>query len=73
MDGVQGQRLYLFGLFDDEFAADVLWELHDELREELVNNLGQERLARIVSELDTDEGGFASFFGLATLLLPYLG
>ena len=47
---------YLIDIFDEEFAADVLIELEEELRERLLENLSSKEIAEdVVDNLDSDD------------------
>ncbi|MFC1887702.1 magnesium transporter [Candidatus Cloacimonadota bacterium] len=48
-------HLKLFSLLDTEIASDVLPELHDDIRENILSNLKQLELVPIIDEMDTDD------------------
>ncbi|MBN1326810.1 MAG: magnesium transporter [Candidatus Cloacimonetes bacterium] len=45
----------IFSLLNDQNASDVLPELFDEVREEILKNIQQQRLINIIDEMETDE------------------
>jgi magnesium transporter len=50
-----GERIYIFELLDDETASEVLLEVDEKVREDLVERLSHLRLRDIVGELDSDD------------------
>jgi magnesium transporter len=44
-----------FSLLNTENASDVIHDLHDELREEILETIQQPRLVKIMDEMDSDE------------------
>ena len=49
------QRTYLFGLIDSKTGADVVVELDEYSREELLEEIDEHRLTEIVDEMDSDD------------------
>ena len=50
------QAKYLLDLFEEEFAADVLIELEEDLREQLLQDLSSKEIAEdVVDNLDSDD------------------
>jgi len=45
----------VFSLLDNEMASDVLAELHDEYRTDIIQNIRRDRLISIIDEMETDE------------------
>jgi magnesium transporter len=48
-------QLHAFSILDEETASEVLTDLHDTVREHILEHISDERLVNIVDELDTDE------------------
>jgi magnesium transporter len=48
-------QLTAFSLLNTENASDVIHDLHDELREEILETIQQPRLVKIMDEMDSDE------------------
>jgi magnesium transporter len=48
-------RLFIFELLDDETASEVLLELDEKVREDLLDQLSHGRIRGIVDELDSDD------------------
>ncbi len=48
-------RLYVFKLLDTESASEVIMELDDVVREQLVDHLEMRELAELVDEMDSDD------------------
>ncbi len=48
-------RLFIFELLDDETASEVLLELDEKVREDLLERLSHLRIRDIVDELDSDD------------------
>ncbi|PID30065.1 MAG: magnesium transporter [Candidatus Cloacimonadota bacterium] len=48
-------EIYAFSVLDEEFASEVLPDLYDNVRENILDHISAERLVNIVDELDTDE------------------
>ncbi len=48
-------QLTAFSLMNTENASDVIHDLHDELREEILETIQQPRLVKIMDEMDSDE------------------
>lgn len=50
------EALYVFQLYDDEFAADILVELEEDTREKILRNLSSKQIATdIIDDLETDD------------------
>ncbi len=49
------ERLYVFKLLDTESASEVIMELDEVVREQLVDHLGMRELAELVDEMDSDD------------------
>ncbi len=50
------QAKYLFNLFDEEIGADILIELEEEIREQLLENLSSKEIAEeVLDNLDSDD------------------
>jgi magnesium transporter len=45
----------VFSYLSPELASDVLYDLHDELREDVLETIQQKRLVKIMDEMDSDE------------------
>ncbi|MCD4797144.1 MAG: magnesium transporter, partial [Candidatus Cloacimonetes bacterium] len=48
-------QVITFKLLDHENASDVLPDLYDEVREDILENIQQNRLVKIIDEMETDE------------------
>jgi magnesium transporter len=48
-------QLSAFSLLNTENASDVIHDLHDELREEILETIQQPRLVKIMDEMDSDD------------------
>ncbi len=48
-------QLIAFSLLNTENASDVIHDLHDELREEILETIQQPRLVKIMDEMDSDD------------------
>ncbi|MBC8416545.1 MAG: magnesium transporter [Candidatus Cloacimonetes bacterium] len=48
-------KLAAFSLLNTENASDVIHDLHDELREEILETIQQPRLVKMIDEMDSDE------------------
>lgn len=48
-------RMFIFELLDDETASEVLLELDEKVREDLLDRLSHRRIRGIVDELDSDD------------------
>ena len=48
-------QLSAFSLLNTENASDVIHDLHDELREEILETIQQPRLVKMIDEMDSDE------------------
>ena len=48
-------RIFIFELLDDETASEVLLELDEKVREDLLERLSHPRIRGIVDELDSDD------------------
>ncbi len=46
---------YSFSLLNEENASDVVLDLHDELREDILEIMQESRLVKILDEMDSDE------------------
>ncbi len=49
------ERLYLFSLLDPETASDVLAEMDEPLQEEIIEEVGHERLSEVIDEMESDD------------------
>ena len=48
-------KITVFRLLDDELASDVLPDLFDDIREDILEKLQQNRLVKIIDEMESDE------------------
>ncbi len=48
-------QIFAFTAMNDETASEVLAEMHEEVRENILEHFNQERLVRIIDGMDTDE------------------
>jgi len=46
---------YAFSLLNEENASDVMLDLYDELRDEILESIQENRLIKILDEMDSDE------------------
>jgi len=58
----------VFSLLDNEMASDVLVEIHDEYRFNILHNIRRDRLINIIDEMETDEA--ADILAELTMPLP---
>lgn len=48
-------QLYAFGLLNEENASDVMLDLYDDLRDEILGSIHENRLVKILDEMESDE------------------